>query len=204
MSKEIDTVQQSREAHERFAQQVTLQEQAYIAAGLDPATGRPSPDAAPDVQPNKSALARLSKLQSAVNPKTGKRFYEDPQFRERLERARVLAFKGKTGVKEILDLESWAASGLKPAPEPAASKPAARPAPPQGTPAERALARLEAGDVLEVSELPAELLHGYRINLPSGFGLTGDDVADLAAARAAGLSQGHIDAFIRQRVAQQT
>src|SRR5690606_34223640 len=138
-------------AHERFDDEVAKQSRA--AATQTPA-----------VQPNASDLAWLAEMQTRKGA-DGRRLYEDPAFRAKLERARVDVFAGRS-IKDLREGTEAALNGRTPA----RSEPAA---PPQGTPVERAFAELDAGAVIPISELPAELLFGYSFELPPGYGLSG-------------------------------
>jgi hypothetical protein len=92
-------------------------------------------------------------------------------------------------------------------PVPATPK-AGAPIEPQGSPEDRAFeeaaARLDTGEFIPVSELPAEMLAGYRVELPDGFGLNGESVSMLRTAREAGIPQSVVDKFIRARIAEES
>lgn len=67
---------------------------------------------------------------------------------------------------------------------------------------EQGAARLEAGEVVPVSELPAAMLAGYIVSLPEGWGVGAYEVQMLAAARSAGIDQATVDRYLAALIAQ--
>lgn len=53
---------------------------------------------------NQNVAERLNTAQAAVNPKTGKRYFEEnPKYRENVEKQRVAAYSGQPVAGELFD-----------------------------------------------------------------------------------------------------
>ena len=171
---------ESRAAHERFAQNVRVEE-AKLATPAS--TG----------QPNADDLALIARAQ-AHRDSEGRRLYEvNSGMRAHLESWRTKVFAGERLPAGLVAATLAKLEG-KPVPE------VAEVAEPQGTPIERAHAALEADggflDAADLDTMPAEvrseLTAGYVIDLAGpdgGYVLTREDLAQLHAARAAGIDQ---------------
>ncbi len=168
-----------------------------------PASASPAPGAAPAVAPNADDLRTLE-LTGQTKLASGMAACLDPRAGRVIEKHRAAVLEGKPLDRAAAKAELAAALGL---PAPVVPKVEA-PTPPEGSPEDRAFAeasaRLDTGDVIPVDELPAEMLSGYEVDLPEGFGLTGESVGMLATARAAGIPQSVVNKFIRARIAQES
>jgi hypothetical protein len=164
-------------------------------------------------------LAWVDRVQAMIDPKTGKRFYDDPATRAKIEETRARVFNGED-IAETIRLTEAARRGEKPT----------ETVEPQGNPADRAgvtpealaaivpgldvrslpaehvagLADVVLGGVVELARLPAAATSGYKLDhlLTEDYGLSETDIADLRAARAAGLTQRQVEAFVSQRLAE--
>jgi hypothetical protein len=149
---------------------------------------------------NAQHAAFIAEAQAWTDATTGRRLYVDnDKFRNALEVLRAKVYRGEDVSHEIA--AARAKREGKPAPTPA-WQPDPNAAPPVGSPSERIADRLEAGEVLGLAELGAAATSGYKLDhlLGDQFGLSEQDVIDLAAARRAGLSQAQIEAIVRERI----
>jgi hypothetical protein len=175
----------------------TLAKFKAAESAAQPATPQPAA-AAPDV--NDMKVLELTAQTKLAN---GTAAILDPRAARVIEKHRALVLGGQRLDQAAAKAELQQALGL---PVTAAAKAEAPPAP-AGSPEDRAFeeaaARLDTGEFIPVSELPAEMLCGYRVELPDGFGLNGESVSMLRTAREAGIPQSVVDKFIRARIAEE-
>lgn len=173
-------------------------------AAAPAAIAQPGPASAPAVEPNAADLETLS-LTAQHKLADGKpAILSNMKFRATVERLRADVFAGNPLDRAAAQAEINAALGLT---APAAPK-VQESAEPAGSPEDRAFAataeRLDAGEVVPLSEVPEDFLCGYRVELPDGWGLTGESAALLRTARAAGIPQSMVNKFIAARIEQES
>jgi hypothetical protein len=187
-----------------FAARVAALDKAQPAAA-------PGAPAATPAEPNADALAALSA--TAQHKLADGRFaaLAHSGFKATIERMRADVLSGKPWDAAAAKAELHRVLGLEPPAAPAPANKADEPIPPgEGTPEERAekaidglATRLGSGEFVPVSELlehaPAALA-GYKVELPEGWGLDSHDIDMLHTAKAAGISQEQVDAFIAAKV----
>ena len=180
------------QAQQRFSQNVQTAEQQQRESGADPNTGMPPGQSHPSQMPeptvNHELLKQAEEMQTHKDAEGKRPYIYDSEYRNRVEAIRAQAYGGPT----------------VPVAETQPTQAPTEVLPPQGSPEQRASAELDArlnsGDVVQVGELPPEMLHGYTITLPEGFGLDQTAVSEIAAARKAGITQSQLDVMVAEIV----
>jgi len=165
--------------------------------------------AAPAAEPDAKALETLSATAQYKLADGRPALLHHSGFRAAIEKMRADVFAGKPWDATAAKAELHRVLGLEPPAAPDAAPKAGDHAPPQGTPEDRAeaaaddlAARLTKGEFVPLSDFAdfPDAFAGYKINLPPDWGVSTADLDMLATARAAGIAQETVDAFVAARL----
>lgn len=186
-----------------FHENVAKARSEMQAQGLDPSTGLPADGSASHVSQrvapsniNRDLLAEAERRQTERDEHGRRRYEIDEAYRHETEKMRAAAMKGEQYQPQAPAAQPAQQQPAQPQQQPAQSEPSS-----PGEQAAQALSeRLEAGEVIARDHVGdaawQAMTGGYTVNLPQGYGLSGEHVGMLQAAREAGVSQAEVDRVV--------